>query len=163
MYDEDDFMFVMYWYIGLIGLTILLQVVAVVNFVNITLGTSQNTHDISVASVLRTSMDFFYENPLGRVLNRFTKDTDVLDDELIGQTDEAVYCMVELLSIIAITVISNWFAIILVVPMFAGVIFLRQMYVRTSFPCSPASSSCVKCTCARRARCCALRAHCDQR
>ena len=27
-------------------------------------------------------MDFFYENPIGRILNRFTKDTDVLDDEL---------------------------------------------------------------------------------
>ena len=65
-----------------------LKVVAVVNFIKVTLGTSQNTHDISVASVLRTSMDFFYENPIGRILNRFTKDTDVLDDELIGQTDE---------------------------------------------------------------------------
>ena len=48
----------------------------------IKLTTSQNTHDISLASVIRTSMDFFYENPIGRILNRFTKDTDVLDDEL---------------------------------------------------------------------------------
>ena len=64
-----------------------LKVVAVVNFIKVTLGTSQNTHDISVASVLRTSMDFFYENPIGRILNRFTKDTDVLDDDLPNQTD----------------------------------------------------------------------------
>ena len=132
MYDQSEFMNTMYWYLGLIAMTIFLQVIAVVNFVNVTLATSQNTHDISVASVLRTSMDFFYENPVGRILNRFTKDTDVLDDELIGQTDEAVYLIIELCSILAITCISNWFAIILVVPMFAGVIYLRQMYVRTS-------------------------------
>ena len=63
-------------------LFLIISVICCLIGVIIKLTTSQNTHDISLASVIRTSMDFFYENPIGRILNRFTKDTDVLDDEL---------------------------------------------------------------------------------
>ena len=63
-------------------LLLTVSVICCIIGVIIKLTTSQNTHDISLASVIRTSMDFFYENPIGRILNRFTKDTDVLDDEL---------------------------------------------------------------------------------
>ena len=60
----------MYLYIILTAITTLLQAVTAMAYVNITLGTSQNSHDISVAAVIKTPMDFFYANPVGRILNR---------------------------------------------------------------------------------------------
>ena len=60
----------MYLYIILTAITTLLQAVTAMVYVNITLGTSQNSHDISVAAVIKTPMDFFYANPVGRILNR---------------------------------------------------------------------------------------------
>ena len=86
--DNENMLNGMYLYVICISSYVMLQIISVLIYVNITLGTSQNTHDISVASVIKTPMDFFYQNPVGRILNRFTKDIDVLDDELIGQNDE---------------------------------------------------------------------------
>ena len=124
----------------------------------IKLTTSQNTHDISLASVIRTSMDFFYENPIGRIINRFTKDTDVLDDELgrvfniegywrcwwrfvtdndcqqflfvnpliVIVTDDAVFLTLDLLTVVILTFITNWFSILLVVPTIILIIWTRK-------------------------------------
>ena len=67
----------LYFYIILVVMTTLLQSTSAMTYVNITLGASQNLHDISVATVIKTPMDFFYVNSVGLILNRFTKDTDV--------------------------------------------------------------------------------------
>ena len=85
MSENTEIMNGLYFYIILVVITTLLQSTSAMTYVNITLGTSQNSHDISVAAVIKTSMDFFYTNPVGRILNRFTKDMDVVDDELLGE------------------------------------------------------------------------------
>ena len=47
----------MYLYIILVVITTLLQATTAITYVNITLGTSQNSHDISVAAVIKTPME----------------------------------------------------------------------------------------------------------
>ena len=151
MSENTEIMNGLYFYIILVVITTLLQSTSAMTYVNITLGTSQNSHDISVAAVIKTPMDFFYANPVGRILNRFTKDMDVVDDELLGQgfkrtcntfsqtsgfaqsldpwsgvNDELICLMVEMLHIVIITFISNWFAIILIIPTFIYIIHLRS-------------------------------------
>ena len=43
---------------------------------------ARKTHDILLSYVLRWPMELFDITPLGRVLNRFSKDVDVVDNVL---------------------------------------------------------------------------------
>jgi ABC-type multidrug transport system fused ATPase/permease subunit len=43
---------------------------------------SKNVHNIALSHVIRAPMEFFDTNPLGRILNRFSKDQDEMDFNL---------------------------------------------------------------------------------
>lgn len=66
----------------------MLALYMVVNFFNafqfVDLGrkTSQNLHDVTICSLIKTSMSFFHKNSTGSILNRMAKDLGVVDDEL---------------------------------------------------------------------------------
>ena len=130
--DDDIIMTQYYFYIGVFLLWIVVQVITVIQYVTIVMKTSQNVHDISLGSVVKTSMDFFHANPTGRIMNRFTKDMGVLDDVLVGDTDETIYCIMQLLGIFMVNIVTIWFSIVAVVPLIAFVLYVRQYYVKTS-------------------------------
>jgi ATP-binding cassette subfamily C (CFTR/MRP) protein 4 len=51
-------------------------------FYNMCLRNSECLHNSALAALIHASMDFFEANPSGRILNRFSKDMDVIDDHL---------------------------------------------------------------------------------
>lgn len=76
----------------------------------------------AVEKVMHTPMSFMDTNPLGRVLNRFTKDTDSLDNELGEQLRLFIFPLATIIGIIILCICYlPWFAI--AVP-FLAVIFL---------------------------------------
>lgn len=76
----------------------------------------------AVEKILHTPMSFMDTNPLGRVLNRFTKDTDSLDNELGEQLRLFIFPLATIIGIIILCICYlPWFAI--AVP-FLVVIFL---------------------------------------
>ena len=121
-----------YIYIGIFMIWNLIGILTVVQYVNITTKTSQNAHDVSIAAVVKTSMDFFHGNPTGRIMNRFTKDMGVLDDVLVIDTNETIYCLMLLFGILVVNVAIMWFSIIVVIPLLIFIMFVRQYYVHTS-------------------------------
>ena len=94
--------------------------------------TCQNVHDVSIASVIKASMDFFHANPSGRVMNRFTKDLGIVDERLIEDTDETLYCGFQLIGIMTVTVATMWFSIVIVIPLCIMILFIRQYYIKTA-------------------------------
>lgn len=86
----------------------------------------------AVEKVLHAPMAFMDTNPLGRVLNRFTKDTDSLDNEIGEQLRLFIFPLATIIGIIILCICYlPWFAI--AVPFLGGAfIFLSDIYSGSS-------------------------------
>lgn len=86
----------------------------------------------SVEKVLHAPMLFMDTNPLGRVLNRFTKDTDSLDNEIGEQLRLFIFPLATIIGIVILCICYlPWFAI--AVPFLGGTfIFLLDFYSGSS-------------------------------
>lgn len=75
---------------------------------------SKNLNILAVKRVLHAPMSFMDTTPMGRILNRFTKDTDSLDNELGDQFRLLVYFSSTIAGILILCIIYlPWFAIAL--------------------------------------------------
>lgn len=52
-------------------------------------------HNSLLSTMMRLPQMFFDTHPVGRILNRFSKDTDTLDNELPQIILDAVWCFLE--------------------------------------------------------------------
>lgn len=86
----------------------------------------------AVAKVLHSPMSFMDTNPLGRVLNRFTKDTDSLDNEIGEQLRLFIFPLATIIGIVILCICYlPWFAI--AVPFLGGIfIFFSEIYSGSS-------------------------------
>ena len=71
-----------YTYVTLILIATLLTICASVLCTTILLHGSSHIHHRMFTAVLHTSMQFFESNPIGRILNRFSRDQMVTDEQL---------------------------------------------------------------------------------
>ena len=68
--------------IGLIASAVVLTILKVSLFFTLAIRSSKNLHNSMFGSVLGTRIRFFDLNPLGRVINRFSKDIGLIDDTI---------------------------------------------------------------------------------
>lgn len=79
----------------------------------------------AIKKVLHAPVVFMDVSPLGRVLNRFTKDTDVLDNEIVDQMRMAVYPISMMVGTFILCIIYlPWFAIAVPLLLFAYVFII---------------------------------------
>lgn len=77
--------------------------------------TSLKLHVMAVDRILHSPMVFFDTSPMGRILNRFTKDTDTIDNELSDQTRLFLVSTSNVVGVfILIIIFLPWFAFALV-------------------------------------------------
>jgi ABC-type multidrug transport system fused ATPase/permease subunit len=62
--------------------TVVAQFVVSITFSLGTIAAANEMHSMLLASVMRLAMSFFDVTPIGRILNRFSKDVDVCDNTL---------------------------------------------------------------------------------
>ncbi|CAF3349787.1 unnamed protein product [Rotaria socialis] len=121
-----------YIYLGLTLGTLVISLVRAVYFYYIILRGSNYFHNSMLTGILYTSLNFFASNPSGRILNRASKDQQVLDELLpFALLDGTQALLATLGALVIIGIINPWVLLILIllVPSFW---WLRQFYLRTS-------------------------------
>lgn len=76
---------------------------------------SRVLHADCLHNIIRSPMQFFDTTPLGRIVNRFAKDIDVIDIMIPMQVGMFLICLMSVLSTIVVVSIST--------PLFMTVIF----------------------------------------
>ncbi|WPK24594.1 hypothetical protein PUMCH_001873 [Australozyma saopauloensis] len=85
----------------------------------------------AVKRVLRVPMSYMDTTPMGRVLNRFTKDTDVIDNEIGTQLRMLIYFISTIIGILVLCVIYlPWFA--LAIPPLGAIFIAVANYYQAS-------------------------------
>lgn len=109
-------------YIMFTFLSFILLTCEFIILVYITNTASVQMNVLAVRKVLHAPMSFMDTTPMGRILNRFTKDTDVLDNEIGDQLRFFLYVFANIIGVIILCIIYlPWFAI--AVP-FLGMLFV---------------------------------------
>ncbi|XP_060989327.1 ATP-binding cassette sub-family C member 4-like [Dama dama] len=124
------------WYLTVYSVlpvgTILLGITRSLLIFYILVNSSQTLHNKMLDSILRAPVLFFHRNPIGRIVNRFSKDIGHMDDSLpqIFQDFIQTFLLVIGVAIVMVAVIP-WI-VIPVIPL--GIIFyvLRRYFLETS-------------------------------
>ena len=111
--DEDGIeQFYFQVYLLLIPMSILFTIGMFIVGSIILLHGSTRIHNRMFSSVLHTSMRFFESNPIGRILNRFSRDQMVVDDKLPGLLLRIIMYLSIDLNVLVVAVLSNvWLSI----------------------------------------------------
>lgn len=89
-------------------------------------------HNNLLSSVLHWPMELFDTTPLGRILNRFSKDVNILDNvlpELLMVFVSQLFAVLGTMVVISIS--SAWFLIV-IVPIMVIYYFVQRFYVATT-------------------------------
>nr|XP_029724825.1 multidrug resistance-associated protein 1-like isoform X4 [Aedes albopictus] len=89
-------------------------------------------HEFLLTGVLHLPMHFFDTTPTGRILQRFSKDVDVLDTKLPELISDWVICAVEVVATLVVISISTPIFAAVIVPI--GILYyaVQRFYVATS-------------------------------
>ena len=107
-------------YGSLVGSALLLAILRGFLYYYTTLRCSENLHDRMVMSILKAPVLLHDTNPLGRIMNRFSKDIGVVDEFLPPTSLLAIQYILQTLASIIVTCSTNYWAIFGVVPMLVG-------------------------------------------
>jgi ATP-binding cassette, subfamily C (CFTR/MRP), member 4 len=99
---------------------------------SLTLKASQKLHDAMTLAVLRAKIEFFDTNPLGRILNRFSADIGIMDDQLPVSLNDTVSIGFLIIGAIATAASVLPFILIAVPPIAYYFIRIRRMFMAAS-------------------------------
>uniref|UniRef100_A0A0K0D460 ABC transmembrane type-1 domain-containing protein n=1 Tax=Angiostrongylus cantonensis TaxID=6313 RepID=A0A0K0D460_ANGCA len=95
-------------------------------------GASRLLHEGILRNILYCPMLFFDVTPIGRILNRFGKDVEMLDSRLPSSIMTFIGAIIQTLMIISMPIYATPSVILLLVPVFVFYSYLLRFYVSTS-------------------------------
>uniref|UniRef100_A0A914CDE4 Multidrug resistance-associated protein 1 n=1 Tax=Acrobeloides nanus TaxID=290746 RepID=A0A914CDE4_9BILA len=93
---------------------------------------SRNLHGPVLLNILRSPMSFFDTTPVGRILNRFGKDIDVVDTLIPMNFRYFIMCIVNMTSTLIMIIIATPIFAAVVIPLAFIYMFSLRYYVPTS-------------------------------
>ena len=119
-------------YGGLVGAAFILLVIRAFGFYSVSLRSSERLHDKMVVAVLHAPVFFFDSNPVGRILNRFSRDIGCMDEVLPKTFLQSVQLFPLLFTSILLPTITNPWVLFAVVPIAVSAGLLSRYYLKTS-------------------------------
>uniref|UniRef100_A0A914ZN19 ABC transmembrane type-1 domain-containing protein n=1 Tax=Parascaris univalens TaxID=6257 RepID=A0A914ZN19_PARUN len=89
-------------------------------------------HDMMFTAVVKAKVIFFDTNPIGRILNRFSKDVGTMDDQLSFAFFDFFTGTLNFLGIVAVTLLINPAVFIPTLPLAFVFFFVRIFYLSSS-------------------------------
>ncbi|KAF7669999.1 hypothetical protein LDENG_00090130 [Lucifuga dentata] len=99
---------------------------------NVMVKCAQNLHNRMFDAMLRTPVRFFDINPIGRILNRFSKDIGQLDSNMPWTFVDFVQIFLQILGVITLAASVIPWILIPVVPLLIVFLYVRRYYLQTS-------------------------------
>ena len=119
-------------YACLVSGSLIFAIIRAYGFLLVSLRCSERLHDKMVLAILQAPVHFFDSNPVGRILNRFSKDVGCLD-ELLPKTFLGFIQRVPLaFAAIIISTVANPWLLFLVIPLIVLVLYMSKYYLKTS-------------------------------
>ncbi|XP_072478211.1 ATP-binding cassette sub-family C member 4 isoform X1 [Notamacropus eugenii] len=119
-------------YAGLTVATVLFGIVRSLLVFYVLVNASQTLHNRMFESILKAPVLFFDRNPIGRILNRFSKDIGHLDDLLPLTFLDFIQTLLQIIGVVAVAIaVIPWIAIPLI-PLCIIFIILRRYFLETS-------------------------------
>ncbi|CAF3829045.1 unnamed protein product [Rotaria sp. Silwood1] len=130
--NEQRSSFYAYVYLGVIFATLIIALLRAGYIFYIMLRGSTYFHNRMLKGILYTSLRFFESNPSGRILNRASKDQQVLDEALPMALIDTMQYLLMTLGAIAIIGMTNPWVLLILIPLIPTVLWLRRFYMRSS-------------------------------
>jgi len=89
-------------------------------------------HRNLIAAMMRAPMAFFDTTPLGRILNRFSKDTYTIDEQLMSAIYSWMSCLAAVFGIVVVISFATPFFLLCLLPLGAFYIYTQNYYIPTS-------------------------------
>ena len=89
-----------------------------------TMRASKRLHGPVVINILRSPMSFFDTTPLGRILNRLSKDIEVIDLRFPLVVKTFVMCATQIVFILVINTITNPIFLVIIIPLSIVYVYL---------------------------------------
>lgn len=128
---KDDGHYVkVYFILGSISLAF--QVAKAIILVLGSMVAAKRLHASLLSTILRLPMSFFDSQPNGRLLNRFTRDTESVDTALQASVSSFLNCAISVVwSLIVVAFVSPWM-ILTVAPLSFAYMAIQKRYIATS-------------------------------
>ena len=119
-------------YGSIVTLSLVFTIVSSFCFYLTALKASENLHNKMTKAVIEAPVIFFDTNPVGRILNRFSKDIGSMDIMLPPQSLTAVLCCLYFFSATILSAVVNVWLFIVCVPLTILFIYLAKYYLKSS-------------------------------
>ncbi|XP_063281818.1 ATP-binding cassette sub-family C member 4 [Pelobates fuscus] len=119
-------------YAGLTAVTIVFGVLRSLQVFHVLVCAAQALHNQMFQALLKAPVLFFDRNPIGRILNRFSKDIGHLDDLLPFTFLDFMQVLLQILGVIAVAIAVIPWILIPLLPLVIIFFFLRRYFLETS-------------------------------
>lgn len=119
-------------YLGLVMGSCILALIRADYFFYLILRGASALHNNMLKGVLYSSLRFFEGNPVGRILNRFSKDQAIVDELLPMTFFDAFQSLVLSLGCVVIVATTNAWVLLILVPIIPIFLWLRRYYLKSS-------------------------------
>ncbi|CAF1101378.1 unnamed protein product [Adineta ricciae] len=119
-------------YSGIVILFIVISLFRTILIQYMFLNASRILHNKMFHRIIRTPIEFFDTNPIGRILNRFTKDISIMDNSLPHDAFDFLDCCFQVLGVIVLVCYLQIWSIIPSVICTISLLFVRTRFASTS-------------------------------
>jgi ABC-type multidrug transport system fused ATPase/permease subunit len=119
-------------YLGLVVLLCSLNFLRSLYLFSRGLSASIDTHADLLKGVLQAPLRFFESNPVGRILNRFSRDIDTIEQLLPRAVLDTLHCTLEVLTLLVVVLFLEPLMLIILSPVFAYYFVTQKAFRPTS-------------------------------